>query len=120
MEIDAPVRPATQPGVPILPGSVAAPVLIAYCDEDGNIDVGAQLPAHHLELASGPVSELHERLLQHARRSEVNGRLRFIVPGMPEADHAFIAKVAARCWIDWCHDLEDGAVVWNKALRVDQ
>lgn len=120
MEIEAPTRPATQPGAHVFPGDRSAPVLIAYCDEDGNINLGATLPAHHIELATGPVTELHERLLQHARRAEVDGQLRFIVPGMPEADHAFIAKVAARCWIDWCHDLEDGPVVWNKALRVDQ
>lgn len=120
MEIEAPVKPAAQPAGNVFHADRAEPVLYAHCDEGGLIEVSATVPSDRIELAHGPVTELHERMLMHARQREVNGRLRFMVPGMPEADHVFIAKVAARCWIDWCHDLEDGVVVWNRALRVDQ
>lgn len=118
MEIEAPVRPAAQPGGYPFPGFRESPTLIAFCDEAGVVQIGAAVPAEHVELARGPVTELHDRLVQHARQREVNGQLRFIVPGMPEAPHAFIGLVSARCWIDWCAALEHGPVVWNLALKV--
>lgn len=120
MEIEAPVRPPAQAAAAAVPGVSYAPILIAYCNEDGVINVGDAVPAHRIELLRGPVLQLHDRLNQHARQREVEGRLRFVVPGMPEALNVFLGKVAARSWIDWCSAFEDDErVVWNRSLRVD-
>lgn len=120
MEVEAPVRVAPHQAAHVLPGVSSAPILIAHCDEDGVIEVASVLPPGHAELARGTARELHERFLVHARHVLADGRITFIVPGVPEADHAFIARVALRCWIDWCNAHERGAVVWNTAFRVDQ
>lgn len=97
-------------------GAAPAPLLIAYADDDGHIGFASSVPPRCFELARGPAQELRERMHECGRKRGDDEPL--FVPGMPEADHVFLARISARCWVDFFARAERGAVVWNRHIEV--